>query len=89
MLDSLQQSRQSLRDLFRWRQRQVDIDEDGVEHVTYVNPSPPANPIRLLRSISLLGYGAYFIGFFAWTADAFDFHALSIQSVKLSRHFEM
>lgn len=77
----------SLGDLFRWRQRTVTIDADGIEHVTYERPTPPANPIRLLRTISLLGWGAYLIGFACWTADAFDFHALSIQSVKLSKHF--
>lgn len=79
----------SVRDLFRWRQRTVTVDEHGNEHVTFESPSTPPNPIRLLRSITLLGWGAYIIGFLCWTADAFDFHALSIQTVKLSQHFEI
>lgn len=29
----------------------------------------------------------FIVGFLAWTADAFDFHALSIQTVKLSKYF--
>lgn len=59
----------SVRDLFRWRQRQVIVDEQGFEHVTYVNPPKPANPFTLLRSISLLGWGAYAVGFFCWTVS--------------------
>jgi MFS family permease len=29
----------------------------------------------------------FLVGFFAWTADAFDFHALSIQTTKLSKYY--
>jgi MFS family permease len=29
----------------------------------------------------------FLVGFSAWAADAFDFHALSIQTVKLSKYY--
>lgn len=58
----------SVRDLFRWQQRTVTIDENGEEHITYEKPPPPANPITLLRAISMLGWGAYLIGFFCWVS---------------------
>lgn len=31
---------------------------------------------------------AFFLGFFSWTADAFDFHALSIQQVKIAKYYD-
>lgn len=30
---------------------------------------------------------AFLLGFFSWTADAFDFHALSIQQVKIAKYY--
>jgi MFS family permease len=31
----------------------------------------------------------FLVGFSAWAADAFDFHALSIQTVKLSKYYHV
>ena len=30
----------------------------------------------------------FLVGFLAWTADAFDFHALSIQTTKLADYYD-
>lgn len=78
---------QSICDLFRWRTRTTRIDENGHEYVEYESPRAPPNPIRIFTQLTLLGWCAYLVGFAAWTADAFDFHALSIQTTKLSKHF--
>lgn len=83
----LNDAAQSVRDLFRWKIRTTNLDEDGNEFVTWEKPERPPNPIRLLRMLGLMGWTAYLIGFFAWTADAFDFHALSIQTLKLSKFY--
>lgn len=82
-------STQSVRDLFRWKVKTTHIDEHGDEYVTWETPSLPPNPFRLFAMLSMMGWGAYLIGFMAWTADAFDFHALSIQTTKLSKHFDV
>lgn len=38
--------------------------------------------------LSKQGWLYFIVGFAAWTADAFDFHALSIQTVKLADYYE-
>ena len=70
----------SVKDLFKWKIRTTVIDEDGNERVEWESPKRPANPFRLLGMLSMVGWGAYLIGFSAWMADAYDFHTLSIQS---------
>ncbi|GAC73767.1 hypothetical protein PANT_9c00292 [Moesziomyces antarcticus T-34] len=83
----LAQGVQNFTDLFHWKVRSVTIDENGEEEVTWEKPQRPPNPFRLLGMLGMAGWGAYLIGFSAWTADAFDFHALSIQTTKMSKHF--
>jgi hypothetical protein len=61
---------QSVRDLFRWDIRTIVIDEHGNEVEVWERPTAPPNPFRLLGMLSLAGWCAYAIGFFAWTADA-------------------
>lgn len=87
MTSVLRSGAQNFRDLFRWKVKTTHYDENGDEVVTWSKPSMPPNPIRLLCMLNAIGWGAYSIGFLAWTADAFDFHALSIQTLKLSNHF--
>ncbi|EST06465.1 Major facilitator superfamily [Kalmanozyma brasiliensis GHG001] len=83
----LAQGAQNFKDLFHWKVRSTIIDENGEEQVVWEKPSLPPNPFRLITMLGLAGWGAYLIGFSAWTADAFDFHALSIQTTKLAKHF--
>lgn len=68
MSSTLRGAKASVRDLFRWQQRTVSIDENGEQHIQYEKPPRPANPITLLRAISMLGWGAYLIGFFCWVS---------------------
>lgn len=81
------QGAQNFKDLFHWKVRHTIINENGEEEVVWEKPTLPPNPFRLLTMLGLAGWGAYLIGFSAWTADAFDFHALSIQTTKLSQHY--
>ncbi|PWN32944.1 MFS general substrate transporter [Meira miltonrushii] len=89
MTSILRSGAQNFRDLFRWKVKTTHYDENGDEVVTWTKPSMPPNPIRLLCMLNAIGWGAYLIDFTAWTADAFDFHALSIQTTKLSKHFDV
>ncbi|KAK5635568.1 hypothetical protein RRF57_011281 [Xylaria bambusicola] len=81
-------AKQSLSDLFKWKQRVVVINEMGEQHTEWQQPEPLRNPISLLALLSAKDWIYFFVGWFAWTADAFDFHALSIQTVKLSKYYD-
>lgn len=78
-------AKQSLRDLFHWRQRTLVENDDGETHCEWVSPDPLMNPISLLAQLSARDWLFFIVGFLAWTADAFDFHALSIQTTKLAK----
>ncbi|KAI1074848.1 carboxylic acid transport protein [Whalleya microplaca] len=81
-------AKQSLGDLFHWRQRVVVINELGESHTEWQAPEKLRNPISLFRQLSARDWLYFFVGFFSWTADAFDFHALSIQTFKLSKYYD-
>ncbi|KIS72107.1 putative carboxylic acid transport protein JEN1 [Mycosarcoma maydis] len=83
----LAQGAQNFKDLFHWKVRSTIVDDNGEEQVVWEKPSLPPNPFRLVTMLGLAGWCAYLIGFSAWTADAFDFHALSIQTTKMAKHF--
>ncbi|SAM68120.1 probable carboxylic acid transport protein JEN1 [Ustilago bromivora] len=85
----LAQGVQNFKDIFHWKVRSTIINENGEEEVTWEKPTLPPNPFRLLTMLGAAGWGAYLVGFSAWTADAFDFHALSIQTTKLAKHFDV
>ncbi|RCI09422.1 hypothetical protein L249_3753 [Ophiocordyceps polyrhachis-furcata BCC 54312] len=76
---------QSWHDLFTLRQRIV-LDDKG--SCAWRDPAPISNPFALLAGLSLRAWLFFLVGLAAWTADAFDFHALSVQTVKLARHFD-
>lgn len=57
-------AKQSWGDLFQWRQRTEEFNEDGESRWVWRD-----------------------LGLFAWTADAFDFHGLTIQQVKLPNYY--
>lgn len=81
-------AKQSLHDLFRWRQRVEVENEYGEKHTEWQKPEPLQNPISLMAQLGARDWLFFIVGFTAWTADAFDFHALSIQTVKLSEYFD-
>lgn len=84
----LASARQSFRDLFRWEQRVQITNEYGEYRTEWQKPLPLRNPFSLFAQLSPTGWLFFIVGFAAWTADAFDFHALSIQTTKLAEYFE-
>ncbi|KAK3942530.1 major facilitator superfamily domain-containing protein [Diplogelasinospora grovesii] len=81
-------AKQSWRDLFTWEQRiVVTHPETGDTHTEWARPIPLRNPVSLMAQLSARGWLFFLVGFAAWTVDAFDFHALSIQQVKLAKYY--
>lgn len=81
-------AKQSWADLFIWKQRVVVTNEFGESHAEWQTPAPLRNPFSLLAQLSAKDWLFFLVGFCAWSADAFDFHALSIQQVKLAAYFK-
>lgn len=63
-------------------------NEYGEYRTEWQRPLPLRNPISLFAQLTGQGWLYFIVGFAAWTADAFDFHALSIQTVKLADYYE-
>ncbi|OQE39018.1 hypothetical protein PENCOP_c007G07546 [Penicillium coprophilum] len=80
-------ARQSIGDLFIWRQRVEVTNEHGETYAEWQDPEPIQNPFSLMAQLSLRDWVFFIVGLIAWTADAFDFHALSIQTVKLATYY--
>lgn len=80
-------AKQSLKDLFIWKQRVVVSNAYGETRCEWQEPDKFKNPISLFAQLSAKAWLFFIVGFLAWTADAFDFHALSIQTVKLSKYY--
>ena len=76
-------AKQSFGDLFRWRIRATIVNEYGEKSGEWQQPPALKNPISLFAKLSLRDWLFFSVGFFAWCADAFDFHALSIQTFKV------
>lgn len=81
-------AKQSLRDLAVWNKRVVVSNSYGETRCEWHKPDPLKNPISLLLQLSPKDWLFFLVGFLAWTADAFDFHALSIQTVKLAKYYD-
>ncbi|CZT12692.1 probable permeases of the major facilitator superfamily [Rhynchosporium agropyri] len=81
-------ARQALGDLFKWKQRTVVVNDFGESSCEWQDPEPLTNPITLFRQLKARDWLFFICGFLAWTADAFDFHALSIQTVKLAAYYK-
>ena len=81
-------AKQSLKDLFVWKKRVVVSNEYGETTCEWHEPDKFVNPISLFAMLSAKGWLFFLCGLAAWTADAFDFHALSIQTKKLSDYYE-
>ncbi|CAP73303.1 uncharacterized protein PODANS_2_6980 [Podospora anserina S mat+] len=80
-------AKQGVRDLFNFKQRIVVTDHLGHTRTEWARPIPLKNPISLLAQLSARDWLFFIVGFAAWTADAFDFHALSIQQKKLADYY--
>ncbi|KAI1333902.1 major facilitator superfamily domain-containing protein [Xylariaceae sp. FL0016] len=85
---TLATAKQSFSDLFKWKQRVLVTNELGESHTEWQAPEKLRNPISLCRLLRARDWLYFFVGFFAWTADAFDFHALSIQTKKLADFYD-
>lgn len=80
-------AKQSFKDLFIWRQRVVLSNEYGETRCEWRDPDRFVNPISLMAQLSAKNWLFFLVGFLSWTADAFDFHALSIQTKKLAVYY--
>ncbi|KAH6667893.1 putative carboxylic acid transporter protein like protein, partial [Halenospora varia] len=83
-------AKQGWKDLFIWKQRVVITNDFNETHCVWQDPPPLRNPFKLLAQLSLrdVSWAFFLCGFFAWTADAFDFHALSIQTTKFAKYYK-
>lgn len=79
---------QAFSDLFKWKRRVEVTDEDGQVRTEWHPLDPVRNPFSLCALLSSRDWMFFFAGFAAWTADAFDFHSLSIQTVKFAKYFK-
>ncbi|KAK4554212.1 hypothetical protein LTR86_008740 [Recurvomyces mirabilis] len=79
--------KQSFGDLFKWEQRVQITNEYGESRTEWMKPKPLRNPISLLAQLTPSAWLYFIVGFASWSADAFDFHALSIQSTKLAKYY--
>lgn len=84
---TLATAKQSWRDLFVWKQRVVLSNEYGETRCEWHEPDAIQNPFSLFAQLSAKEWLFFLVGLCAWTADAFDFHALSIQTVKLAGYY--
>lgn len=80
-------AKQAFGDLFRWNQRVEITNEYGENTYVWQPPAPLRNPISLFAMLKGRDWLFFLVGLAAWTADAFDFHALSIQTTKLASYY--
>ena len=80
--------KQAISDLFVWKKRVVISNEYGETRCEWHENDKFVNPFSLLAMLSAKGWLFFTCGFVSWTADAFDFHALSIQQVKLAAYYD-
>ncbi|KAJ9612340.1 hypothetical protein H2200_003937 [Cladophialophora chaetospira] len=81
-------AKQSLGDLFIWKQRVAITNDYGETHCEWQSPRRLRNPFSLFAQLGPKEWLFFLVGLAAWTADAFDFHALSIQTVKLAKYYD-
>lgn len=79
--------KQSWKDLFIWKQRVVVSNAYGETRCEWKQPDRFINPFSLFAQLSWRDWLFFLVGLAAWTADAFDFHALSIQTKKLADYY--
>lgn len=81
-------AKEAWKDLFIWEQRVEVVGDDGITRTEWHKPPPLRNPIKLFAMLSARDWVFFLVGLAAWTADAFDFHALSIQTVKFAAYYK-
>jgi putative sialic acid transporter len=81
-------AKQSLKDLLKWKQRVLVTNDFGETVCEWQQPTPLENPFSLMAQLGARDWLFFICGFLAWTADAFDFHALSIQTVKFAAYYK-
>lgn len=79
--------KESFLNMFRWRQHLVYTDSAGIRHERWDDPEPLPNPFKVWSGLTLRGFLAAQIGFWAAFTDAFDFHGMGIQTVKLAKWY--
>lgn len=84
----LPSAKQAFGDLFRWKMRVEVINDLGETTTVWRDPPRWINPFSLFAQLTAMNWVYFLVGLFAWVADAFDFHALSIQTYKLAPYFE-
>lgn len=80
--------KQNFLDLFKWEQRVEILNEYGEPRYEWMRPTPLRNPFSLMAQLTASNWLYFAVGLASWTADAFDFHALSIQTVKLAAYYD-
>jgi hypothetical protein len=80
--------KQNFLDLFKWEQRVEILNEYGEARYEWMRPTPLRNPFSLMAQLTASNWLYFAVGLASWTADAFDFHALSIQTVKLAAYYD-
>ncbi|KAM0694655.1 hypothetical protein Q7P36_005011 [Cladosporium allicinum] len=80
--------KQNFSDLFKWEQRVEVRNEYGEARYEWMRPTPLRNPFSLMAQLTASNWLYFLVGLASWTADAFDFHALSIQTVKLAAYYK-
>ncbi|KAF9270056.1 MFS general substrate transporter [Marasmius fiardii PR-910] len=80
-------ARQAFGDLFKWKRRVEVADKHGQVRTEWQPLDRVRNPFSLCALLTFKDWVFFFAGFLAWTADAFDFHSLSIQTVKFARYY--
>jgi MFS family permease len=80
--------KQNFSDLFKWEQRVELRNEYGEARYEWMRPTPLRNPFSLMAQLTASNWLYFLVGLASWTADAFDFHALSIQTVKLAAYYD-
>ncbi|KAG7099037.1 hypothetical protein E1B28_000917 [Marasmius oreades] len=78
---------QAFGDLFKLKRRVEVVDENGEVRTEWQALDPIRNPFSLCALLSFKDWIFFLAGLSAWTADAFDFHSLSIQTVKFAKYF--
>ncbi|KAF4555411.1 Sugar (and other) transporter-like protein 32 [Elsinoe fawcettii] len=81
-------AKQAWKDLFIWKQRVVVTNDAGETYTEWQDPPKFVNPFSLMAMLSGRAWVFFLVGLASWTADAFDFHALSIQTVKFSDYYK-
>lgn len=81
-------AKQAWSDLFKWKHRVVVINDMEETTTEWHDPPKWRNPISLMAQLTAMNWVFFIVGFAAWAADAFDFHALSIQTVKLAKYYD-